>query len=78
MAEGPASPAILHNRPVLQQYDYSQPLNTAAAPPEQAAADQATSAVGQAREAFQAGDYATATQAHPAGARADAERRHLA
>jgi hypothetical protein len=44
------------------QYDYSQPLNTVAAPPDQTAADQASAAVAQAREAFKAGDYSTALQ----------------
>ena len=54
-------------------YDYSQPLNTAAAPPEQTAADQATAAFDQARDAFKSNDYATALQRDSAGARADAE-----
>ena len=41
--------------------DYSQPLNTAAAPPDVASpADPSTSPMGQARQAFQAGDYDTA------------------
>jgi hypothetical protein len=43
-------------------YDYSQPLNTAAAPPAQSAADQGSAAVAQARQAFQSGDYDTALQ----------------
>ena len=43
-------------------YNYSQPISTTAAPPEQAVADQATSAFDQAREAFKAGDYAQALQ----------------
>jgi tetratricopeptide (TPR) repeat protein len=43
-------------------YDYSQPVNTAAPPPEPAAADQANSAFDQAREAFKAGDYSRALQ----------------
>ena len=41
-------------------YNYSQPISTTAAPPEPAVADQATSAFDQAREAFKAGDYASA------------------
>jgi len=43
-------------------YNYSQPISTTAAPPEQAVAGQATSAYDQAREAFKAGDYAQALQ----------------
>lgn len=42
--------------------DYSQPISTTAAHPEQAVADQATLAFNQAREAFKAGDYANALQ----------------
>jgi hypothetical protein len=53
----PVSPAQSAGTP---QYDYSQPLNTAAAPPEPAAADQGSSAVAQARDAFRTGDYDTA------------------
>ena len=47
---------------VAQAYDYSQPLNTAAAPPAQDAATQATSTFDQARNAFRSNDYATALQ----------------
>jgi tetratricopeptide (TPR) repeat protein len=43
-------------------YDYSQPINTAAAPPQQTATDQATSVFDQARDAFKANDYANALQ----------------
>ncbi len=43
-------------------YNYSQPISTTAAAPEQAVAGQADSAFGQAREAFKAGDYAQALQ----------------
>jgi predicted Zn-dependent protease len=43
-------------------YNYSQPISTTAAPPDQAIAGQATSAFDQAREAFKAGDYAQALQ----------------
>ena len=42
--------------------DYSQPISTTAAPPEQAVADQAASGYDQARAAFKAGDYAQAIQ----------------
>ena len=43
-------------------YNYSQPISTTAAPPEQAVAGQANSAFDQARDAFKAGDYAKALQ----------------
>ena len=43
-------------------YDYSQPLNTAAAAPEPSAADQASTAFDQACNAFKAGDTTTAIQ----------------
>ena len=43
-------------------YNYSQPISTTAAPPEQAVAGQATSAFDQARDAFKAGDYGKALQ----------------
>ena len=43
-------------------YNYSQPISTTAAPPEQAIAAQATSAFDQARQAFKAGDYDNALQ----------------
>jgi hypothetical protein len=43
-------------------YDYSQPLNTAAAPPEPTTTDKATAVFDQARDAFKANDYATALQ----------------
>jgi tetratricopeptide (TPR) repeat protein len=45
-----------------QAYNYSQPINTAAAPPEQAVAGQANAAFDQARDAFKTGDYAKALQ----------------
>ncbi len=41
-------------------YDYSQPINTQAAPPEQTTTDQATAVFDQAREAFRTNDYPTA------------------
>ena len=43
-------------------YNYTQPISTTAAPPEQAVASQANSAFDQARDAFKAGDYANALQ----------------
>jgi Tfp pilus assembly protein PilF len=43
-------------------YNYSQPLNTAAAPPEETAASQATAAFNQARDSFKSADYSTALQ----------------
>ena len=43
-------------------YNYSQPISTTAAPPEQAVAAQPTSAFDQARQAFKAGDYDNALQ----------------
>jgi Tetratricopeptide repeat len=43
-------------------YNYAQPINTSAAPPEQSVTDQATAAFDQSREAFKAGDYPNALQ----------------
>ncbi len=43
-------------------YNYSQPISTTTAPPEQPVAEQATAGLDQAREAFKAGDYASALQ----------------
>jgi tetratricopeptide (TPR) repeat protein len=43
--------------------NYTQPLDTAAAPPDQATMTQATSTFDQARAAFRSGDYPTALQA---------------
>ena len=43
-------------------YNYTQPISTTAAPPDQAVAGQANSAFDQARDAFKAGDYAKALQ----------------
>jgi tetratricopeptide (TPR) repeat protein len=59
---GVGQPVNLAQPTSAPSYDYSQPLNTAAAPPEQAATDQGSSAVAQARSSFQAGDYSTALQ----------------
>ncbi len=42
--------------------DYSQPINTTAAAPDQAVTGRASSAYDQAREAFKAGDYSQAIQ----------------
>ncbi len=43
-------------------YNYSQPISTTAAPPEQPVTDQATAGFDQARDAFKAGDYPSALQ----------------
>ncbi len=43
-------------------YNYSQPISTTAAAPDQAVASQANTAFDQARDAFKAGDYAKALQ----------------
>ncbi len=43
-------------------YNYSQPLNTSAAPPQAAPTDPGPSAIDQARQAFASGDYAQALQ----------------
>jgi tetratricopeptide (TPR) repeat protein len=43
-------------------YNYSQPISTTAAPPDQAVAGQATSVFDQARQAFKVGDYDNALQ----------------
>ncbi len=43
-------------------YNYSQPISTTAAPPDQAVASQANTGFDQARDAFKAGDYAKALQ----------------
>ena len=55
-------PSTHRSSPRPRPYNYSQPISTTAAPPEQAVAGQATSAFDQAREAFKAGDYAQALQ----------------
>ncbi|MDR3634761.1 MAG: hypothetical protein P4L84_13235 [Isosphaeraceae bacterium] len=59
VAAGPAGGLSQAGAPA---YNYSQPISTTAAPPEPTAAGQATAAFDQAREAFQAGDYAKAQQ----------------
>ena len=43
-------------------YDYSQPINTQAAAPEQTTIDQVTAVFDQARDAFRSSDYPTALQ----------------
>jgi tetratricopeptide (TPR) repeat protein len=51
---------VVVDQPVVQQtpvYDYSQPIDTTAAPPEEATADPALTAFDQAREAFKTGDF---------------------
>jgi Flp pilus assembly protein TadD len=55
-------PADVQASPGAPGFDYSQPINTTAAPPEPAVVGQANSAFDQAREAFKAGDYAQALQ----------------
>jgi tetratricopeptide (TPR) repeat protein len=62
-----AQPAVVYQQPttVVQQvpypvYDYSQPINVQAPPPEQSVADTAVATFDAAREAFKQGDYATA------------------
>ena len=57
-----SSPAAQPQQAAAPAYNYSQPISTTAAPPEQAVASQATAAFDQAREAFKAGDYAQALQ----------------
>jgi tetratricopeptide (TPR) repeat protein len=59
---GAGQPGIQAQQSGGSAYNYSQPLNTAAVPPEQTAASQATSVFNQAREAFKSGDYSTALQ----------------
>ena len=57
-----SSPAACLSRARQPAYNYSQPISTTAAPPEQAVAGQANTAFDQARDAFKAGDYAKALQ----------------
>ena len=59
---GGAQPAAVQQPTAVPSSDYSQPINTAAAAPEQSIAGQASSAYDQARAAFKAGDYAQALQ----------------
>ena len=60
-----APSTIIVNQPVAggqPLYDYSQPLDTTAPPPEESVASAATSIFDEARAAFMAGDYPTALQ----------------
>ncbi len=52
----------MQQQTAAQASDYSQPINTTAAAPEQSVASQAASAYDQARAAFKSGDYAQAIQ----------------
>ena len=52
---GVAQPVVAQS--ATAPYDYSQPLDTQAAPPEQAASDAAMQTFDAARQAFKAGDY---------------------
>ena len=52
-------PVVAQAQPVVV-YDYSQPINTLSAPPQQSVADAGVATFDQARQAFKAGDYATA------------------
>jgi tetratricopeptide (TPR) repeat protein len=49
-------------QPAAPAYNYSEPISTTAAPPEQSVTDQATAAFDQARGAFKAGAYDQALQ----------------
>ena len=55
-------PVVVAGQPMQAQsaYNYSQPINTMSAPPEESTANAAVAIFDQAREAFKAGDYATA------------------
>ena len=55
---------VIVGQPLAPQsaYDYSQPINTVSAAPEPTAAENAVAVFDQARDAFKAGDYATALQ----------------
>jgi tetratricopeptide (TPR) repeat protein len=59
---GVAQAAAPAQQSAAPAYDYSQPISTTAAPPEQPVTDQATTAFNQARDAFKSGDYAQAQQ----------------
>ncbi len=58
----PQQAGVAAQQSAATAYNYSQPISTTAAPPEQAVAGQANTAFDQAREAFKAGDYAKALQ----------------
>jgi tetratricopeptide (TPR) repeat protein len=59
---GAGAQAVAPQQGAAAPYNYSQPISTTAAPPEQAVASQSASALDQAREAFKAGDYGKALQ----------------
>ena len=59
---GALSQPAVAQQPAAPAYNYSQPINTAAAAPEQPVANQANGVFDQARDAFKAGDYDKALQ----------------
>ena len=59
---GGGAQAVAPQQTAAAPYNYSQPISTTAAPPEQAVASQSASALDQARDAFKAGDYGKALQ----------------
>ena len=59
---GGGAQAVAPQQAAAAPYNYSQPISTTAAPPEQAVASQSASALDQARDAFKAGDYGKASQ----------------
>ena len=59
---GAVSQPVVAQQPAAPAYNYSQPINTTAAPPEQPVANQANAGFDQARDAFKAGDYDKALQ----------------
>ncbi len=59
---GGGAQAVAPQQTAAAPYNYSQPISTTAAPPEQAVASQSASALDQARDAFKAGDYGKASQ----------------
>ncbi len=59
---GAVSQPVVAQQPAAPAYNYSQPINTTAAAPEQPVANQANGVFDQARDAFKAGDYDKALQ----------------
>jgi tetratricopeptide (TPR) repeat protein len=59
---GVGAQAVAPQQSAAAPYNYSQPISTTAAPPEQAVASQSASALDQARDAFKTGDYDKASQ----------------
>ena len=59
---GGGAQSVAPQQAAAAPYNYSQPISTTAAPPEQAVASQSASALDQARDAFKAGDYGKASQ----------------